>query len=159
MTYDNYKRNKINQYIPGMHILTGIDEQSNEYETIATDLKSFWVNVSNIAKQQNILYINYCNNAVRMLDSTNRFLMIRNNIVSRVYQCYSSIVDLDNQKILLNNTWVSEPDIKIVGSNRMLLGFERLAWETGKHKYIDIVRSDKNKSGYRIIGLRSIEDI
>lgn len=142
-----------------MRVLTGINEQSNEYETIVTDFKSFWVNISNIAKQQNILYINYCNNAVRMLDSTNRFLMIRNNIISRVYQCYSSIVDLDNQKILLNNTWVSEPDIKIVGSNRMLLGFERLAWETGKHKYIDIVRSDKNKSGYRVLGSRSIEDI
>ena len=68
-----------------MRVLTGINEQSNEYETIVTDFKSFWVNISNIAKQQNILYINYCNNAVRMLDSTNRFLMIRNNIISRVY--------------------------------------------------------------------------
>lgn len=158
MTFDNYKRNKINQCIPGLHILTGINEQSNEYETIATDLKSFWVNISDIAKQQNIPGISYCNNAVRMLDSTNRFLMLQNRVVSRVYQCYSLIVDLDSQKILLLNTWVSEPDIRIIGSDRMLLGFERLAWERGKHKYIDIVRSNKDKSGYRVLGLRSIKD-
>lgn len=158
MSFDNYKRNNINQCIPGLHILTGINEQSNEYETIATDLKSFWINISDIAKQQNIPGISYCNNAVRMLDSTNRFLMLQNRVVSRVYQCYSLIVDLDSQKILLLTTWVSEPDIRIIGSDRMLLGFKRLAWERGKHKYIDIVRSNKDKSGYRVLGLRSIKD-
>ena len=68
------------------------------------------------------------------------------------------IVDLDSQKILLLNTWVSEPDIRIIGSDRMLLGFKRLDWERGKNKYIDIVRSDKDKSGYRVLGLRSIKD-
>lgn len=158
MTFNNYKRSKINQGIPGLHILTGINDQSSEYETIVTDLKSFWVNISDIAKQQNILYVSYCNNAVRMLDSTNRFLMLQNSMISRVYQCYSLIVDLDSQKILLLTTWVSEPDIRITGSDRMLIGFKRLAWERGKHKYIDIVRSDKDKSGYRVLGLRSIED-
>lgn len=158
MTFDNYKRNKINQGIPGLHILTGINDQSSEYETIATDLKSFWINISDIAKQQNILYVSYCNNAVRMLDSTNRFLMLQNSMISRVYQCYSLIVDLDSQKILLLTTWVSEPDIRIIGSDRLLIGFKKLAWERGKHKYIDVVRSDKDKSGYRVLGLRSIED-
>lgn len=85
MSFDNYKRNKINQCILGLHILTGINSQSNEYETIATDLKSFWINISDIAKQQNIPGVSYCNNAVRMLDSTNRFLMLQNRVVSRVY--------------------------------------------------------------------------
>ena len=67
MSFDNYKRNKINQCIPGLHILTGINEQSNEYETIATDLKSFWINISDIAKHIDIVRSNKDKSVYRVL--------------------------------------------------------------------------------------------
>ena len=158
VSYNSYKRERLEQYIPGLYTMHGTNIQSNRSETVVTDLKSFWINATDIAYKQKITGVGYANQAIRMLDSTNRFIVLKNTVISRFYQGYSILLDLDQQKILLHTTWDQAPDIRVIGQDRLLLGFERLAWERGKHKYAEIIKTGRGKSGYRILDLRSIDD-